>query len=115
MVGELSGGGREEEEREDENAGTGNDDGRGPDPEQSYRAVSDEDREGVFEKIVVEGAQKLGPEERPEAAFGQQMELAQWILRNKLEASILHRFEAQHSNRVTRARETSRPSRPSTI
>lgn len=93
MICKLSGGGREDEEREDENAGTGNDDGRGTDPEESHRAVSDEDRESVFEEIVVEGAKKLGPEERPESAFGQQAELAQWILRYKLEASILHRFE----------------------
>jgi hypothetical protein len=80
VISELSGGGREEEEREDENAGTGNDDGRGPDPEQSHRTVSDEDREGILEKIVVEGAQKLGPEERPEATLGQQVELAQPVL-----------------------------------
>jgi ribosome maturation protein Sdo1 len=115
VVGELSRGGREEEERENENAGAGDDDGRRLDPEQSHRAIGDEDCEGIFEEIIVEGTKELGPEKRPESAFGQQMELAQWILRNKLEASILHRFEAQHSNRVTRARETSRPSRPSTI
>ena len=75
FVGQLPGSGREQEERQDEQAGgqvrvlvllrLG----------QTGGQESDQDDQRVLEHVVVEGAKRLGQEERQEAAFLQQCEL----------------------------------------
>ena len=75
-VGELSGGGREQHERQDEDAAAQRHQLLACRAPHRRALVRDQDDQRVLEEVVVEGAEKLRPEEPREAAGAQQPELA---------------------------------------
>jgi hypothetical protein len=76
LVGELARGGREEQERRDEDRADHEARGGAVAAAPAAPLVGGEQREGELEQVVVRGAEELRPEERREAALGEECELA---------------------------------------
>src|SRR5262249_49754948 len=75
LVRDLPGGRREDEKRQDQEAsGNGVEEG-GIEAEPGPQVVDQQDRQGIAEGIVVEGADRLRDEKRPEAPSAKQREL----------------------------------------
>ena len=75
LVGELTGGGREQEEGQDQDAAAEIDEHLRTCAGHARRMESDEQHQRVLEQVVVERAEQLRDEERPEAARGEELKL----------------------------------------